>query len=244
MDLSIRNSGTLEKQNQDLQQVNRELDQFVYSISHDLRAPLTSDMGLVELVKLEDNPNKLPGLYHMMEQSLKRLDRFIHDILDYSRNTRLKVVVGEVNLKHLVQDVFADLEFAYGSRVEKIALDHGNPIAHTDKRRIMVVLNNLISNALKYGDPKKPNPYVAVKTGVMNDRIIIEVADNGLGIESAHLGKVFQMFYRASIHSKGSGLGLYIVSESIKTLCGRIDMQSTTGMGTIVTVDIPNQPPL
>lgn len=242
--ISRESSQKLEIRNKELQQVNRELDQFVYSISHDLRAPLTSVMGLVELSKHETQTDKLEQYLEMMAQSLQKLDRFIHDILDFSRNSRMKLEIEHIDFRKIINDIFKGLDFSHGTVVidKRLEIDQGCEV-YSDRRRITVVLNNLISNAVKYADLNKEQPYVSVQISCDDNAFKIVVSDNGQGIADRFKEKVFNMFFRASQNSKGSGLGLYIVKETITMLSGSVVLNSIEGLGTTFTVEVPNKVP-
>ena len=240
-ELQQEHASRLKEQYNELQKVNKELDQFVYSISHDLRAPLTSVMGLVELSKLESNPDKVESYHRMMETSLNRLDSFIQDILHYSRNARLEIQSESVDVDEMIHEVFNQLQFsemADGIRLET-RIDTNSEI-WTDKRRLRMILNNLISNAVKYCNTQSTDRYVRVAVEAYDTKIHLQVSDNGIGIKTQRLPKIFQMFYRATEHSRGSGLGLYIVKEAVEMLGGTIEVHSVEGEGTTFSVHLPN----
>ena len=109
----------------------------------------------------------------------------------------------------------------------------------TDRARIKVVLNNLIGNALKYSNPYHEEPTVSVKAGMTSHHSKIQIEDNGIGISAEHLPKIFEMFYRASEKSQGSGLGLYIVKETLDKLQGNIHVKSTYGHGSVFSIEVP-----
>ena len=110
----------------------------------------------------------------------------------------------------------------------------------SDKRRISVVLNNLVSNAFKYSDPTKANSFVKIIVDCISQNAVIQIQDNGIGIAEKDLEKIFGMFYRAAVSSNGSGLGLYILKESLEKLGGKINVESKLNEGTTFTVEIPN----
>jgi signal transduction histidine kinase len=110
----------------------------------------------------------------------------------------------------------------------------------TDILRLKIVLANLIDNSLKYRDEKKEKPFIRIEAGERDDVMVIVVIDNGLGIDHIYLDKIFQMFFRASEHSKGSGLGLYIVKEALNKINGSIQVESDPGAGTTFMVKIPS----
>ncbi|HZG01667.1 MAG TPA: HAMP domain-containing sensor histidine kinase, partial [Chitinophagales bacterium] len=110
----------------------------------------------------------------------------------------------------------------------------------SDPGRISVLLNNLISNAIRYQNPNVDKPYVDIAVETTADAAFIVVKDNGIGIDKAQQSKVFDMFYRVSQNSVGSGLGLYIVKETVEKLQGKIDLKSEPGTGTAFTIVLPN----
>lgn len=239
--LTQLSSDGLKEQNEELQKVNNELDRFVYSISHDLRAPLTSVMGLLELSKGETDETKRKTFHNMMELSVLKLDQFIQDVLNYSRNSRMKIDAVVLNLRNLVQEAYEHLEYAHSGLKIKLELTVNDEwTAVNDKQRLKIVLNNLLSNAIKYSDSSKGYHYIKVSIQTSESEIFIKIEDNGIGISEEHRGRIFDMFYRATKQSKGSGLGLYIVGDVVKTLGGTIQVDSEMGRGSTFYVNLPN----
>lgn len=232
----------LEDANDKLKKTNTELDRFVYSVSHDLRAPLASILGLVEFTASETEDEDIKQNLSMMKDSIGKLDIFILDILDYSRNARLEVKRVPINFSSLLTDIRNSLKFIStgNSNVEiRINIDEDGTFC-SDRSRIIIILNNLVSNAVRYSDPAKPHPYVEVTVVARADGALIGVRDNGIGIHKDYHQYIFNMFYRVSEKSKGSGLGLYLVKETIEKLNGDIQFTSTPGMGTEFKIYIPN----
>lgn len=227
-------------QYRELEKANSELDLFVYSASHDLRAPLTSMMGLINIAVQETSePNQLQYL-KMMEKSIHKLDGYIKDIVSYSRNSRLDVEKQKICFGTLIHETIENLKFmGNADRIEyKISIDEEFPY-YSDKSRINTVIDNIISNSIKY-QRKDIKPFVAisVKTSATNVEIILE--DNGEGIAEEHLPKVFDMFFRSSVSNSGSGLGLFIVKETVHKLKGTVDIMSLLNKGTTLVIRIPN----
>ncbi len=110
----------------------------------------------------------------------------------------------------------------------------------SDAMRLKIVLNNLMNNAIKYHDYNKESRYIRISTSPSEHGMKFSVCDNGMGIPLEHHDKVFNMFYRASDKSKGSGLGLYIVKESLGQLGGTVSLKSTLGEGSTFTILIPS----
>lgn len=243
-DISKRkeNEEALNKTNADLRKSNSELDKFVYSVSHDLRAPLTSMQGIVELTELQSSEELTGKHMKMLGASIKKLDSFIADILNYSRNSRLDVKCETVNFSELLKDISKELEYMDGTD-SKLVIDNTvseHAAFYSDNNRLRIVLSNLISNSIRYKDSGKENPFVNISVSANEHFAKIVVEDNGIGIKKEQQDKVFNMFYRVSEQSVGSGLGLYIVKETIEKLNGEISIDSMPGVGTKIYVQIPN----
>jgi signal transduction histidine kinase len=223
--------------NKELRKTNAELDSFVYSVSHDLRAPITSVLGLLNLAKTEKNRATLQKYLDMISKSVIQQDLFIKDILDLSRNSRLKLNRTEINFEKVVDEIFEQLRYINHLKVKKsLHVDQQKPF-FSDESRVRVVLNNLISNAIRHHNGKQPQVDISVKIKPKYAHIIIK--DNGIGIGKEHLNNVFKMFYRATDTNHGSGLGLYIVKETVDKLQGNIKLKSEINKGTEVLLQIP-----
>jgi signal transduction histidine kinase len=234
---------SLRTQNEALKKANDELDQFVYRVSHDLRAPLSSVLGLVTLIQQTPLPPEATRFVQLMERATTRMDGFIRDIVDYSKNTRQDVVAEEIQLENEIEAVLQQLGYMQGAdRVQiRLNLQVTAPL-YCDRFRLGVVLNNIISNAVKYQDPAKPNPFADISAKVTPEEVEISVADNGIGIEAQYIHRLFEMFFRASNAATGTGIGLYIVQEMAHKLGGHATIQSEIGIGTTITIVFPNGP--
>ncbi|MFM7858510.1 MAG: sensor histidine kinase [Flammeovirgaceae bacterium] len=230
----------LMKTNELLSKTNKELDRFVYSASHDLKAPLSSVLGLIEIAQRTDDKEEVKICLEMMKNRVHNLDGFIKDITNYSRNSRLDVKKEKINLLEFIKDLVDELRYAEG--FESIYFKYDIPAdleLVSDKARLKVVLNNLVANALKYHDPDKDNPFVEIKAMPQNGTAQIEIIDNGLGIDAKHINNIFDMFYRASEKSNGSGLGLYIVKETLEKISGSIKVESQLQKGSSFIIHVP-----
>ncbi len=217
----------LQDQFHELKKTNQELDFFVYSVSHDLRAPLASLLGLINIAGREEMNFRLRDYLIRMRDSVFKLDLFIREVLDYSQNARLQLSSEFLNLK-----TFLEKE---GNKIispEKgIALEidyraETGVVFHSDKKRLEIVFANLMSNAVNFRDPAKMCCEIRIRVELNQEGASIQVEDNGIGIEDTHLEKIFQMFYRATEYGTGSGLGLYIVKEVVLKLGGWIKVES------------------
>jgi signal transduction histidine kinase len=229
------------KRNEELSKINRELDSFVYSVSHNLRAPLMSVLGLVNLAKQEKDFTNLARYHEMMETSILNLDTTLKDILEYSRNARQVIKKEAIDFRQILDDNFRKMQFMPGyQEIEKIIEIRSKTRLLSDAYRISVIFNNLISNAIKYADRTKTKSIIDISIEVTDEIAIIEFADNGIGIDERLQGKVFDMFFRATESKDGAGLGLYIVKEAVDMLNGSIEIQSKFGEGTRFRILLPN----
>ncbi|MDF9798389.1 signal transduction histidine kinase/ligand-binding sensor domain-containing protein [Catalinimonas alkaloidigena] len=225
----------------DLRKSNLELDNFVYRVSHDIRAPLSSILGLVELIEDEKDEKQLKEYLKMTSKSIHKLDSFVKDILDYSRNTRLQIEREHVNFPELIKDVKEELQYMENSKRLQINEKYLLKGEHySDNRRLQIIFRNLLSNAIKYLNVWALENYLNINIEVTEEnRANIILEDNGIGIDKDALSRVFEMFYRGSNLSKGSGIGLYIVKETVDKLGGTIELQSKLGEGTKTIISLP-----
>lgn len=230
----------LEEQNQHLLSLNEELDKFSYSVSHDLRSPLTSIMGLVRLAQHE-NPQYFELLYlHHISDCVERLDGFVQNLLHYTRNKNLDPKLEHVDIQELVEEVKKTYILHLQQDVLISVETEGAKTFLTDRYRILTVLQNLISNSIRYRHPERAIVHINILCSARFDGTTIEVTDNGKGISKDNQQKVFEMFYKDKDSTNGSGLGLYIVQKIITRLNGRITLESIEDKGTTFRVTIPN----
>ena len=225
--------------NRELSKRNTELDNFVYSVSHDLRAPIASVLGLINLAKKDKDISMKDKYLDMINKSALQQDDFIKEILDQSRNSRLEVKREEILFEPLIDETFSQLKFATsaGQSVERIINVEQKQPFYSDRWRLKVILNNIISNAIRYRNGK--DPVIKVDVTINENLASVAIHDNGKGIDEEHLPNIYKMFYRATDDGAGSGLGLYIVKEAVDKLNGQIDIQSEVGKGTVVRFAIP-----
>lgn len=231
----------LARQNETLIKINKELDSFVYSISHNLRAPLMSVLGLLDLAQNESNNVVIHQYHEMMKSSVCKLDETLKEILEYSRNARQGLLIGEIDFQKMINDNFERMQFMPGyERIHKDVFVEGESQFFSDNYRLSLILNNLISNAIKYSDPQKETSFIQITIKLRPDKVLLTFKDNGIGIEDDYIMKVFNMFFRATEKNEGAGLGLYIVKEAVEKLGGKIDLESQVGNGTLFRIELPN----
>ena len=224
---------------EELSDRNFELDQLVYRTSHDLRSPLRSILGLVNLYKLENSEES--EHVSKIEDRIVKMDDFIKSMLDYSRASRMGVKNTLVDVEQLINESIEDLEFLDGFRNMDIsvATTGDTEKLYVDKLRLKIVLGNILSNAIKYRNPDLDVNKLDIHITIEEDMVRMEFSDNGIGISKEYLAKVFDMFYRATEQSDGSGLGMYIVKQSVERLNGEIMIDSELGVGTKITINLP-----
>jgi len=227
--------------NEELSKRNDELDRFVYSASHDLSAPLRSILGLITVAKMEKPSVSMDQYLELMKRSVLKLESFIKDIISFSRNTRLELKKEPVVFEKLIESILADLQFT--PEVDKIRfeiIDQLQSELLSDETRLKIIFNNLLSNAIKFhrfGNPS--GSFIKVMAKEQLDHFEFTVEDNGTGISAEYKEKIFDMFFRANETVQGSGLGLYILKETVAKLNGKVKVESAVGEGTTFTIQLP-----
>mgnify|MGYP002777802822 CR=1 FL=1 len=230
----------LEDERERLNKTNRELDSFLYSTSHDLRAPIASVLGLTNLARLEMTDPKGLELVGMIEQRVKKLDEVIGDILRLSRSKQSKVQLTTVSLDALIDEVVADVKFAKNAPDIRLIYERSpDHVFVADFTLMKTVFGNLFSNAVKYHRIPQDDPYIKVTYKEKPGAVALTVEDNGQGIRQENLDRIFDMFYRASTHSDGTGLGLYIVKEALTKMHASVEVRSQVEKGTTFTITVP-----
>ncbi|CAD0003812.1 sensor histidine kinase [Flavobacterium chungangense] len=228
-----------EAKNENLILVNHELDRFVYSASHDLRSPITSLKGLIEITQLEDDIVQIKEYLGLMYQSLVRQDQFISDIIDYSKNKRKQIIIEPVSLKEIFDEEISQLMHIENANRIIFKQDILADQIQSDRLRLKIIISNLLSNAIKYADTSKEEMIISINTYNQDDLTKIEITDNGIGIKNEFKEHIFEMYFGTN-KNKGSGLGLYIVKEAVENIRGNISLISESNIGSTFTLTIPN----
>ena len=227
--------------NVELLKTNKELDRFVYSVSHDLRSPLTSVQGLISIIESESNEAETLKHIQMIGTSVERLDQFIKRILSYSQNNRTGLDIEKIEVEETIQNIFTDIKNttqAKGINFE-INIQKGCNF-YSDKVRFYAVLENLISNAVKYHKNVGTDRFIKVVAKTNENNLQIEIIDNGMGIPLEFHKKIFDMFFRISSKSEGSGIGLYIVKDTVEKLEGTVKIVSSEQGGSTFKISLKN----
>lgn len=226
------------KQVIELQRLNHELDQFIYHASHDLRSPLTSVLGLVNLIHLEKPNTAIASYANMIQERMLHLDTLLKDIVALTDHNKGSVTREVVSLEEEAATVLKELCPAYPQVHVLLAVSEPVPLC-TDARRLRVILRHLISNGLKYHNPTIANPTLKIEAEVSATQVRLVVEDNGIGIPQAYQKGIFELFFKAAAGS-GSGLGLYLVKQLVADLGGSVQVASTEGCGATFSVWLPN----
>jgi signal transduction histidine kinase len=239
--LSAQSEMKMIEKNKELEKLNAELDSFVYRASHDLRSPLSSILGLAEIASKTSELKEIKTYVEMIKQRVHVQDDFIKEIIDYSRNARTEVKPEKIELKQLINQLIEAMLYTEGAKSINFIIDIPSDFqVMADKIRLKVILSNLISNAIKYHDQSKSDLFIKISAEWFPTQIDISVEDNGIGIPQENHKKIFNMFYRGTEKSKGSGLGLYIAKEAVTKLGGTIHFKSTDNEGSCFTFSMPN----
>jgi two-component system phosphate regulon sensor histidine kinase PhoR len=220
---------------------------FVANASHELRTPLASLIGFIETLEDANGPDEAPvreRFLKIMAGEARRMQRLVDDLISLSRieADKHRVPADAIALGALARETADTLrgERAGKPRVE-VAIEDGLPPVTGDRAQLSQLLHNLVSNALKYGDPNKPVQVTVARSSPAMIRLA--VADEGEGIAPQHLPRLTERFYRVdagrSRQAGGTGLGLAIVKHIVERHRGRLDITSTQGVGTTVSVLLP-----
>jgi len=230
----------LRKRNEELQKVNKELDNFVYSVSHNLRGPLLSVVGLLNVAEYVDGKQEVDSLHGMIRSSISRLNDTLNDIIEYSMNSRNEIRGDYLDWSKMIKKTFLKVEDLHLTEpVTKVLTLRTIVPFFSDVKRIEVILNSLLVNAINYRNKNK-ELIIEVDVSTTEENATIIIKDNGIGIAKEVLPKIYNMFYRGTEASQGAGLGLYIVREIVEKLKGKIVITSIAELGTTVTITIPN----
>lgn len=226
----------------ELKKVNTDLEDFVSVVSHDLRAPLSSMQGILDLIVLKDDSANFSEELNYLRSSISNLDNFIIDLLNYSKCTKSTLKPENICLEKLLDETTTYLKFmsANNKQVAFRKNVKNGVLFYSDPKMINIILNNLISNAIRYSNPSSESPYVEVKINATDEKAQIEVIDNGIGISKENQQKVFDMFYRVNDDNNGTGMGLHLVKLAVEKLAGEITLESEYNVGTKFLITIPN----
>ncbi|UII28239.1 HAMP domain-containing histidine kinase [Fulvivirga maritima] len=227
--------------NRDLTEANNLLEHFIYSCSHDLKGPLSSIKGLIHLAKLSEGDEHREQYLKLINESTIRMDRFIQSMENYLINAKEPVKKEMVDFQEIIDAIvlpMTPLIKEKGIKVNTRILQETDLMG--DKNRIILILKHLIDNAICYQKATKQENFLDIAIRVNNQEANIEICDNGEGISKDNINDIFKMFFRSSENSRGSGLGLYLVKETLEKLKGSVRVVSSRGVGSNFIIKIPN----
>lgn len=230
----------LKKTESELKGKNAELNTFIYKASHDLKGPLASILGLVNLSKEELDIQSLKHYINLIEKSTLRLDSILVALTEVTRVTQSEVVSQRIDFKDLVEFVSESLEFIPGKRDVTLELDlhRHKKVFYSHPGIMKSVIQNLVENAIKYKS-ENVDSFVKISISDFKQGVKIVIEDNGLGMSEEVQENIFKMFYRGTTHQNGSGLGLYIVKTGVEKLGGTITVKSQENKGSSFDIYIP-----
>lgn len=229
-----------EKQNyqKQLEEKNKDLNTLIYKITHDLRGPVCSILGLTEIARKDLEENEY--IVKIAESALK-LDTILISLMDTMYNREASVSNDKINFKSIINEIRSKFQFIEPYKDVKIEFSSkGKKPFYSDLKIITSILQNIIENSCKYKDHSMKTPVVRIEITITDENALLTISDNGIGIPSEIQNKVFDMFYRGNLDSRGSGLGLYLVKTGIEKLKGKISMESVLKKGTKFDILLPN----
>jgi len=232
----------IDKRNQELSRINNDLDNFIYTASHDLKAPIINIEGLINIVKSTEaySNSDTKEVIDMMVRSVERFKKTISELTEITKVQKSFESNAEwVDLLPLVNEVSEGLK-PLVEETDAVIHKEFDPTSKIwfSRKNLRSILYNLLSNAIKY-QSKQPIPEIKIYTESESNYLVLNVEDNGLGISSHHIHKIFTMFKRLHDHVEGTGVGLYIVKRIVENAGGKIQVESELGRGTTFKIYFP-----
>ncbi len=236
---ALEHETLLQKERNDIiEKKNEELDSFFYRVSHDLKGPISSLLGLHSLVQFDIKDKPALKLFDMYNAQVVRMNNIIMGLINLTEIKNTEELKSKIDFEKLVDECVHSSHYLDQSSRVIIKKDIEIFEFISEWAIINTILQNLIENAIKYSK-KENESFVDIKISVDRQGIVIRVEDNGQGIAEQHQGSIFDMFFRANDKTQGSGLGLYILKRAVERLHGSIDVKSTLHIGSIFTVKLP-----
>ncbi len=220
------------------------VEQFIHCCSHDLRAPLTSIKGLVTVAEYYPQSTDVQNCFRMIEDCTEKMDKLIHALEEFMTMNHYAVTVENINCDAITDAVIEESRKKIASKciVTNKKMNTSQPIM-TDPLIFKHLFKNLFENAISFQDSRKRNGYVDIEIRSEKNCINLQIKDNGIGIPTIYHQKIFSPFFKASIESKGLGMGLFLLNNLLHKINGSISYQSEENVGTTVTVLIPHLTP-
>lgn len=240
--LAVADVNSLKIAQNEIVSVNKEMEQLLYRASHDLKGPISSVEGILNLFRIEKSEDPTVQEYtNMIEKSVKKLSELIKDLTKVSSIKQGKLNVKKIDFEQLIHSIIGTFSFYenYDNIDFRVQVNCKKEF-FTDESLLYTIIQNFVENGIKYSKRYFENSLVQITVRDTTKGIEIEFLDNGIGIPEKYQSTIFDMFIRASDQAKGSGLGLYIVHNAIKKLQGTIRLESEEHAGSIFTVRLPS----
>lgn len=226
----------------ELQEANEELDKFTYSVTHDIRGPVVSILGGLQILKEMENLDEIRNLSEMMVQSAEKVKDLITNIHAYYSLKRGNLNIQEIDFAQLINEAICLHQITTNlHQIEVLSSVNQNEVFRSDATVLQLIFNNLISNAVKYQKDEEENKRIEIDLRVESGVAHLSIQDNGIGIDEQFKSQIFNMFFRATKMSSGSGFGLYNVKDALSKLGGTIDVVSQLGVGTKFVLTVPSK---
>jgi light-regulated signal transduction histidine kinase (bacteriophytochrome) len=224
----------LERKNVELLRINTDLDNFVYTASHDLKSPISNLTALMSVLR-SSLENKISveekEIIKMIDHSISRFTGTINDLSEIAKiQKEVSNDVEFISLKTILQEVKENMAEEIRGGVVEIQENLTADELYFSRKNLRSILYNLLSNAVKYRDVEK-NSFVIISTYIENEFTVISFRDNGLGFDMKRKDKIFSMFKRLHDHVEGSGLGLYIIKRVVENAGGKVEVESEVKKG-------------
>jgi signal transduction histidine kinase len=239
--VSAQDIGERKRAEESLKSSNRELETFIYRASHDIRGPLASIIGLVNVSRLELKDDVAVKYLDMIDSAANKLDYTLSELVKAMKIKDVKLFTDEIDFKTLIKDTLSKYEHYYGFSRLNISIQVRQKGKFISNRSVIeTVMQNLIENSIKYQNTIISKPILDIDVLGKENEIKIVVRDNGIGIDQSMQSQVFDMYFRGTDSAKGTGLGLYLVKKGVEKLRGDIQLQSELNAGTAFTIYLPN----
>lgn len=228
--------------NKELQDAYAELDKFAYNVSHDLRSPLSGILSAIDAMTQMSDITEIREMLFLIEKSIFKQEEYISGMHDYYRSHQGTLKIDRVDFNQLADELKALFRiYIDTNNIEfKIEVQQHTPF-YSDEHLINMILNNLITNAIKYQKKDFVDKKINISIQVDESEVNITVSDTGIGIPESHYDEIFNLFSKVNAHGTGSGIGLYNVKNALHTLGGHMEVHSVMGEGTSFEIKIPNK---
>lgn len=226
----------------ELDKLQKVIDQFINSCSHSMRGPLKTIEGLVNLLQTNNlGEGEVQELLNFIKVNTGKMENMLDEMEMFMENTNRDLNLHAVSFKSLAEGVLEEFKdtVAQGSIDVSLKVVQHNAF-YTDQNRLRIALYNLIQNAFEYQKEDSPHKKVSIYISVSIASCTIAIADNGIGMDNETQANIFDIFSRGSEKSNGFGLGLYVAHEIIEKLKGNVTVNSEVNVGSKFMVWIPN----